>query len=236
MSRRRVILIVLAAAVLSALGIGGYYWYRGSRFIITDDARVAANVVSVSPEIAGRLLEWRVQEGDRVSAGDVLGRQDLGAALSSGALSPQTLGSVAGVVAEKAVLKAPISGQVILSTAVVGEMAAPGLSLAVIADTGSLYISANIKEGDIASVKTGQAVDVSIDAFHGRRFHGRVASIGRATASTFSLLPASTGSGNYTKVVQVVPVKIGLVDQGDAGLMIGMNASVRIHRNQKTGG
>jgi multidrug resistance efflux pump len=234
MSRRRVILIVLAAAALSALAIGGYYWYRGSRFIITDDARVAANLVSVSPEIAGRLLEWRAQEGDRVSAGDVLGRQDLGSALSSGALSPQTLGAVAGVVAEKAMLKAPISGQVILSTAVVGEMAVPGMSLAVIADTGSLYISANIKEGDIAGVRAGQAVDVSIDAFHGRRFHGRVASIGRATASTFSLLPAATASGNYTKVVQVVPIKISLADQGDARLMIGMNASVRIHRNEGT--
>jgi multidrug resistance efflux pump len=227
MSRRRVILIVLAAAALSALAIGGYYWYRGSRFIITDDARVAANLVSVSPEIAGRLLEWRVLEGDRVSAGEVLGRQDLGAALSSG--------SVAGVVAEKAVLKAPISGQVILTTAVVGEMATPGLSLAVIADTGSLYINANIKEGDIADVRTGQDVDVRIDAFHRRRFHGKVASIGRATASTFSLLPATTGSGNYTKVVQVVPIKIGLVDRGDAGLMIGMNATVRIHRNEKAG-
>ncbi len=235
MSRRSVILIVLGVAVLSALGIGGFYWYRGSRFVLTDDARVAANVVSVSPEIAGRLLEWRVQEGDRVSAGDVLGRQDLGAALSSGALSPQTLGQVAGVVAEKAVLKAPISGQVILSTAVVGEMAAPGLSLAVIADTGSLYISANIKEGDIAEVRIGQPVDVSIDAFRGQRFHGRVASIGRATASTFSLLPASTGSGNYTKVVQVVPIKISLMDQGDARLMIGMNAAVRIHRREEAG-
>ncbi len=235
MSRRRVILIVLAAAVLIVLGIGGYYWYRGSRFIITDDARVAANVVSVSPEIAGRLLEWKVQEGDRVSAGEVLGRQDLGAALSSGALSPQALGSVAGVVAEKAVLKAPISGQVILSNAVVGEMAAPGMSLAVIADTASLYISANIKEGDITSIRIGQGVDVSIDAFHRQRFHGRVASIGRATASTFSLLPASTGSGNYTKVVQVIPIKINLVDPGEARLMIGMNAAVRIHRREAAG-
>jgi multidrug resistance efflux pump len=231
MPRRRIILIVLGVAVLSALGIGGYYWYEGSRYILTDDARVAANVVSVSPEITGRLLEWRVQEGDRVSAGDVLGRQDLGTALSSDALNPQTLGSTAGVVAEKAVLKAPISGQVILSTAVVGAMAAPGSSLAVIADTGSLYISANIKEGDIEAVKIGQAVDVSIDAFHRRHFQGRVASIGRATASTFSLLPASTGSGNYTKVIQVIPIKIDLADQG-AGLMVGMNSSVRIHRGE----
>ena len=100
---------------------------------------------------------------------DVLGRQDLGAALTSGALNPQTMGSVAGVAAEKAVLKAPIAGQIILSSAVVGELAAPGMSLAMIADTDNLYVSANIKEGDIARVKIGEPVDVTVDAFRGRR-------------------------------------------------------------------
>ena len=65
----------------------------------------------------------------------------IGSALTSGALSPMTMGSVAGVVAEKAMLKAPISGQVILSTAVVGEMAAPGMSLAIIGDTANTSAS-----------------------------------------------------------------------------------------------
>jgi multidrug resistance efflux pump len=230
MPRKNVIILILVIAVACAAGIAAYYWYQGSRYISTDDSRVASNVVAVSPEIPGKVLEWRVQEGDVVQAGDVLGRQDLGAALTSGALNPQTMGAVAGVVAEKAALKAPISGQVILSTAVVGQMAAPGMSLAVIADTDSLYVSANIKEGSISGVKTGQDVDVEIDAFRGHRFHGRVESIGRATASTFSLLPSQGGGGNYTKVVQVIPIKISIMDQGAARLMIGMNASVRIHR------
>jgi multidrug resistance efflux pump len=230
MQRKNVIVLILIIAVLCGAGIAGFYWYQGSRYISTDDSRVASNVVAVSPEIAGKVLEWRVRDGDTVQAGDILGRQDLGAALTSGAMNPQTMGAVAGVVAEKAVLKAPISGQVILSTAVVGQMAAPGMSLAVIADTDSLYISANIKEGDIAGVKIGQTVDITIDAFRGQRFHGRVESIGRATASTFSLLPSQGGGGNYTKVVQVIPIKVSIMDQGGARLMIGMNASVRIHR------
>lgn len=229
MSRKTVIIIVIAIAIAAGAGIVGYYWYQGSRYVATDDARVASNVVSVSPEILGKVLEWRVKEGDTVQKDDILGRQDLGAALTSGALNPQAMGSVAGVVAEKAVIKAPISGQVILSTAVVGEMAAPGISLAVIADTDGLYISANIKEGDIARVKIGQPVDVWIDAFHGRRFHGRVQTIGRATASTFSLLPSQSGGGNYTKVIQVVPIKVSIMDQGDARIMVGMNAYVKIH-------
>ena len=215
MSRKTVIIIVIAIALAAAASIAGYYWYQGSRYVATDDARVASDVVSVSPEIVGKVLEWRVKEGDTVQKDDILGRQDLGSALTSGALNPQAMGSVAGVVAEKAVLKAPIGGQVILSTAVVGELAAPGMSLAVIADTDGLYFSANIKEGDIARVKIGQPVDVSIDAFHGRRFHGRVQTIGRATSSTFSLLPSQNGGGNYTKVVQVIPIKVSILDQGD---------------------
>lgn len=229
MSRKRIILGVLGVALLVVLCIVAYYWFEGDRYVQTDDARVASNVVAVMPEIPGKLLEWRVKEGDMVAAGDVLGRQDLGSALTSGALNPQGLGAVAGVFAEKAVIKAPISGQIIQSSAVVGEMAAPGMALAIIGDTDGLYISANIKEGSIAKVRQGQKVDLWIDAFPGRRFHGLVESIGRATASTFSLLPAQSGGGNYTKVVQVVPIKISIMDGGEARIMIGMNAYVRIH-------
>ncbi len=231
MSRKTVILLVVAIAVVAAGGIIGYYAYEGYRYVSTDDARVDSNVVAVSPEIVGKVVEWRVKEGDTVQKDEVLGRQDLGAALTSGVINAQTMGSVAGVVAEKAVLRAPIAGQVILSNAVVGEMASPGMSLAVIADTDGLYVSANIKEGDIARVKVGQPVDIWVDAFHGRLFHGRVETIGRATASTFSLLPAQNGGGNYTKVVQVIPIKVSILDQGDARLMIGMNAFIKIHIN-----
>ncbi len=228
MSRKAVIILVVALAVVCVAAIAGYYWYQGRQFVATDDARVSANIVSVSPEIPGRLVEWRVKEGDMVAKGDELGRQDLGADLTSGAMSSQMLGSVAGVAAEKAVLKAPIAGEVILSSAVVGELAAPGMSLAIIADTSDTYIAANIKEGDIERVEIGQPVDVSVDAVHGRVFHGRVQTIGRATASTFSLLPAQDAGGSYTKVVQVIPIKVSLLDQGNARLMVGMNASIRI--------
>jgi multidrug resistance efflux pump len=105
------------------------------------------------------------------------------------------------------------------------------MSLAVIADTDGLYVSANVKEGDIARVKVGLPVDIWVDAFHGRLFHGRVETIGRATSSTFSLLPAQNGGGNYTKVVQVIPIKVSILDQGDTRLMIGMNAFIKVHVN-----
>ncbi|MEW8958827.1 MAG: efflux RND transporter periplasmic adaptor subunit [Moorella sp. (in: firmicutes)] len=229
MSRKLIILLVLVLALAGAGAIAFYYYYENVNYASTDDARVAADTVTVTPEIAGKLLEWRVKEGDEVKAGQVLGRLDLEAALTSGAVNPQALGATGGVMAGKAEIEAPINGQVLQSKAVVGQMAAPGTALAIIADTNNLYISANIKETVISRVKAGQAVDVRIDAYPGRVFSGRVTSVGRATTSVFSLLPAQNASGNYTKVTQVIPVKIQLVDAGDVQLMPGMNATVRIH-------
>lgn len=214
---------------LGAVGIVFYFNYQNRTYVSTDDARVAADLVQVSPEIPGMLTNWTVSEGDTVRRGQVLGRLDLSESLQSGALSPQSLGAVGGVIAEKALLRAPIDGQVIRSSAVVGEIAAPGMVLAIIGDTGHLYISANVKENSILRVHSGQYVDVTIDALPGRTFEGTVQNIGRATASTFSLLPSQNDSGNYTKVTQVIPIKIAIANAADAGLMIGMNASIRIH-------
>ncbi|MBC7324246.1 MAG: HlyD family secretion protein [Moorella sp. (in: Bacteria)] len=229
MPRRLIVILVIVLALIGAGGIAYYYYYEGAHFVRTDDARVAADTVTVTPEIPGKLIAWLVQEGDLVKAGQVLGRQDLGASLTSSAVNPQAMGAVAGVMAQKAEIKAPIDGQVIQSKAVVGQMATPGMTLAIIADAEHLYISANIKETVIEKVKPGQVVEVSFDAFPDRRFSGRVASIGRATTAVFSLLPAQNASGNYTKVTQVIPVKIQLVDTKDVKLMPGMNATVRIH-------
>jgi multidrug resistance efflux pump len=228
MQKRKIIAAILAVAVLAIAGIVGYYAYQGAHYVATDDARIASNVVAVTPEIPGKLLEWKVREGDRVEAGEILGRQDLGTALSSGSISPQSMGGIAAVYAEKASIKSPIAGQVILSNAVVGQSAAPGTALAVIADTEGLYVSANVKEVDIAKVRLGQSVRIEVDAYPRRSFSGRVESVGRATASTFSLLAAQSGGGNYTKVVQVIPVKVSIEEQSDARLMIGMNANVRV--------
>ena len=163
-----------------------------------------------------------------VQSGQIVGRQDLGATLNSGILNPQTIGNVGGVIAEKAQLKAPISGQVIKSNAVVGQMATPGVALAIIADTEHLYVSARIKESEILRVKIGQVVEIHVDAFPGKAFQGRIENIGRATASSFSVLAGGNDSGNYTKVTQVVPVKIKLIDAASQPLMIGMNASITI--------
>ena len=107
-----------------------------------------------------------------------------------------------------------MTGLIIESNAVVGQMATAGAPLGVIADTGNLYISANIKEDAIAHVRIGDRVDIAVDAFAGKTFHGEVETKGSATVGTFSLLPSQNSGDNYTKVTQVIPIKIRLIDAG----------------------
>ena len=227
-NRRAVLGITVGGIAAVLLAIVVFYWYEGANFVTTEDARVSANLVTISPEINGKIVEWNIKEGDMVRAGDVLGRQDLSAVLSSGAINTSALNTVSGIAAEKASIKSPISGQVIKSSAVIGQMAVPGTDLAVVADTDQLYIGANIDENKIGSVRIGQTVEMAVDAYPGVPFRGRVETIGRATASTFSLMPTQNSGGNYTKVTQIVPIKIHLLDTFNKALLVGMNTSVRI--------
>jgi multidrug resistance efflux pump len=101
--------------------------------------------------------------------------------------------------------------------------------LAVIANTNDLYVTANIKETLINKVRPGQRVDVSIDAYPGKTFTGRVDSVGEAANSVFSLIPVQSSSGNFTKVTQLIPVKIRFPELSQMAVKLGMNVSVRIH-------
>lgn len=73
-----------------------------------------------------------------------------------------------------------------------------------------LWVDANFKEDQLARVQVGQAVDVRADVMPGRAFHGRVTSLAPATGAEFSVLPPENATGNFTKIVQRVPVRITL--------------------------
>jgi multidrug resistance efflux pump len=98
-----------------------------------------------------------------------------------------------------------------------------------VVDPEKLYISANVEEDRVARVRPGQSVDITIDNIPGVKFSGRVNYIGKAALSTFSLLPATNNGGNFTKVVQRVPVKITVEDFRGYYPAYNSNALVRIH-------
>ncbi|MGY9049704.1 hypothetical protein P775_26200 [Puniceibacterium antarcticum] len=108
------------------------------------------------------------------------------------------------------VLRAPADGIVANMTLQVGDMVAPGARLAALIPDGSLYVEANLKETQMAGVGPGASVEMTFDAIPDQTFEGHVASIAPATGAVFSLLPADNATGNFTKIIQRVPVRISL--------------------------
>lgn len=208
--------VVVTLMLLSISSVTTYYWYMQAHFLETNDARVDGNITKISPQITGKLSAIYVAEGDNVRAGDTIARQlDLGLAQSANI--------------DLAVLKSPINGTIISKISNVGEVVSPGQPVVMVCDNNSLYVTADIEETDLRKVQVGQEVEFSIDAFPNRKFTGQVLSIADASISTFSLLPASNTGGNYTKVVQRIPIKISIDDYLGYRLLPGMNVVVKIH-------
>jgi len=107
----------------------------------------------------------------------------------------------------RTVIVAPVDGRVTHLTAAKGQYAQAGQALMMFVPTEK-WITANFKETQLAYMRPGQPVEITIDAYPGRTFRGRVDSIQAGSGTAFSLLPAENATGNFVKVVQRVPVKI----------------------------
>ena len=90
----------------------------------------------------------------------------------------------------------------------VGQLVQPGQPLMSVVPLDDVWITANLKETQIQDVKPGDPVAFTVDAYAGMDFKGHVESLSPATGARFSLLPPDNATGNFTKVVQRVPVRI----------------------------
>ncbi|OQP84817.1 hemolysin D [Rhizobium rhizosphaerae] len=108
------------------------------------------------------------------------------------------------------VLKAPYDGVVGNVSVQKGDLVSVGQRLAALVPTEALYIDANFKETQIAGLVPGSKVKVHVDAYDDKPIEGTVQSIAPASGSVFSLLPPENATGNFTKVIQRVPVRISL--------------------------
>ena len=129
-----------------------------------------------------------------------------------------------------AVVTAPMDGVVARKSVEVGQMVQPGQPLMTVVPLGDVWVTANLNETQTRDLRPGDPVEVEVDAYPGRTFHGRLQSISPATGARFSLLPPDNATGNYTKVVQRIPVRVRFDGGRDAEhpLRPGMSATVRI--------
>ncbi len=199
-------LIVAAIVILLAgLGIGGYFIYEGDFYYQTDNAKVDTTIYQLTANASGKLVKVDVFQGEEVKAGQVLARVDKGP-----------------------YIKSPIDGTVIDVELQEGDYVSASDVVAVVANTSDVYITANVEETNILQIHTGQSVTVSLDAY-GQSFAGYVEDVNTVTSEKLSgSMTSFTTSGTYTKVTQLIPVKIKLLDDINLADIIGTNATVKI--------
>lgn len=215
--KKLVMINILTLIILAVLGVVAFHFYdEATNYVKTDNAKIDGEQITVASPVAGKLVSFNKTVGDKLSKDD-------------------KLGTVAGAGQDgnptKIDIKMPQDGIIVKKQATENGFVGAGTPIAYAYDMNQLFVTANIKETELDGIKKGQEVDVYVDGYKDTTLSGEVEQIGLATASSFSLLPSSNGNANFTKVTQVVPVKIKLSKDKSLDILPGMNVTVRIHKN-----
>src|SRR5439155_824339 len=203
------VFIIMGVALLGLVAVGARRWIYSLSHVSTDNAQVDGHIVPILPKVGGYVVDVRTDENRPAKAGDTLvvldDRDD-----------KARLAQAEGVVSKK--------------TVEVGQLVQPGQPLRSLVPLGDVWVTANLKETQTADVSPGDRADFTVDAYAGRHFSGHVESLSPATGAKFSLLPPDNATGNFTKVVQRIPVRIRLDGKNDAAhpLRPGMSVNVTI--------
>jgi membrane fusion protein (multidrug efflux system) len=135
---------------------------------------------------------------------------------------------------DNTVIRAPISGIVGNRAGQVGQYVKPGTQLLSLVPLPQVYVTANFKETQLTRMRPGQIAEVLVDAYPDMTLEGRVESFAPASGAQFSLLPPDNATGNFTKIVQRVPVRIALPASGPlAGLLRpGLSVTVTVETRE----
>jgi membrane fusion protein (multidrug efflux system) len=184
-----------------------------------EHLRNSASVAQAQANVAAARGQIKVLESQRPEL-----RADIDAALAALRLAQIEL--------ENTVVRAPVDGRVGEREARVGQFVRPGtLLIAIVAQ--EFWVVANFKETQIGAMQVGDAVNVSVDGIARSAFRGRVESLSPASGAQFALLPPDNATGNFTRIVQRIPVKVTF-DAGQPGLdqlRAGMSAQVVLARH-----
>ncbi|MDQ6672367.1 MAG: HlyD family efflux transporter periplasmic adaptor subunit [Chloroflexota bacterium] len=223
---RRAVVLPLAAVVLIGAAVFGFNTYReGQLYVSTDNALLTGQPVQVGSMNAGRVESILPSIGSTVRKGDVIAQVALPSQVGMGQNGQPKMGFL-GAGDTRVDVQAPIDGVVIAEPVGIGATVAAGQAIVSLVDPTQLWVNANIEETNVGKLKPGQSVTVHVDALNAD-IPGKVEAVTPATANTFSLLPTSNTSGNYTKVTQLVPVRIA-VNLGNQPLLLGANVEVKI--------
>jgi multidrug resistance efflux pump len=214
--KKMVLINIITIVVLVIIGVVGFHFYnQATSFVSTDNAKVDGKQIKISAPANGEVKSLDVKENDKLDKGDKVAK--IAAKGDNGQ-------------SQNMDIKMPQDGTIVKTDSTKGSMAQAGTPIAYAYNLDDSYITANVDEKDIKDVEEGKDVDIKLDG-EDSNIKGTVESVGKATASSFSLMPSSNSDGNYTKVSQVIPVKISLDSKPSENVVPGMNAEVKIHKN-----
>jgi membrane fusion protein (multidrug efflux system) len=129
---------------------------------------------------------------------------------------------------DNTIIRAPIAGVVGNRAGRVGQYVKPGTQLLSLVPLPHVYVTANFKETQLTHMRPGQPAEISVDAYPDQPLTGRIESFAPASGAQFSLLPPDNATGNFTKIVQRVPVRIALPADGPLARLLRPGLSVTV--------
>ncbi len=186
--------------------------------------------------IGGQQLDAAKAAAGAADAQLAVARQDVAAA-SAALLAASARVAAARATRDAAALQfsyarvvAPATGVVSRKNVEVGELVQTGQPLMSVVPLDDVWVVANLKETEVRDVTPGDPAEFKVDAYPGRRFEGHVESLSPASGARFSLLPPDNATGNFTKVVQRIPVRVALDTPPDSAYVLrpGMSVDVTI--------
>lgn len=243
MGKRTIAIVVIVLLIVVAGGIGiYYYWSQGEeeKDVIEVSGNIEATEINVGAEMAGKVAELKVDEGEEVEEGEELGKLDdallkaqydqAKASLDLAKVRPDPLSlaqaqatfNLAEVSLKKATLTAPIAGTVVSRPLEVGEVVAPGTTVFVIANLDRVSLVVYIPEADLGKVKLGKEAKITVDSFPDRTFSGTIKHI----SSQAEFTPANVQTKEQ-RVNLVFAVTIS-IENKDHALKPGMPADAEI--------
>lgn len=219
----RVMFIIIAVVLVGGIALGAYLWHESSTYVSTDNARLAAPLIPVSALSGCQVISMDVDTGSYVEKGQriaTVGQPRPDNMVGRQGFKETPLG--------RAGIEAPVNGYVAAVWTYPGAILGAGSPLVTVYDNSDTWVSANISETELHRIEPGQEVEISVDSLGGLKLKGKVIGISAATAATFSLLSQNNTTGNFIKVVQVVPVKISIGNPGSHVLVPGTSVEVKI--------
>jgi multidrug resistance efflux pump len=204
-SKKRIFGVLILILLIGGIYVTYSIW-EDANYFVTENAKVNTKLASIVATAPGKLIEYNVEQGSMVKEDDIIGK-----------------------IENSAYLKSPITGQVVKSNVDLNQMITPQAVIAVVADIDDIYIAANIEETGITKIAKDQSVTVYLDAYPGKSFKGHVSQVDMITQNALNGNPMSfSTSGTYTKVTQLIPIRVKIDEYVKLDGIIGTNAKIKV--------